>query len=423
MKRANLILMAALAAAGLTTLTGSLVAPAVAVAADNQKIGKKIATPLRAAQDAIAAKNWDEASARLAEAAAVDPKTPYEAFMVDELGWFVSLQKKDYQGAVDALARAVASGFYSPEDLPRRYKALAQLNYELKQYPKTVEYGKKAIELAPASDDMKTLVAMSMYLSNDFTGARTFSEQAAAGMAKPSEQLLQINLRCNYELNDRDGTMRALEALIRHYPAQKYWNDLLTNQLYETKSDRDLRALYRLMVDTNSLSKPEEYAEMATTLMTGGFPNEARTILERGIAANAFKGDALTRAQGDLQRARAGADADRKDLPGADAALAAAKSGNEMVALGKLFFSSAEYAKAADAFGKGLAKGGVTDVDDANALLGIALHRSDKSAEAIEAFGRIKDPKLGEIARLWKLHIESSNQAAATPAPAPAPAG
>jgi Tfp pilus assembly protein PilF len=419
MKRANLILMAALAAAGLATVTGTLLAPAVAVAADNQKIGAKIAKPLRAAQDAIAAKNWDEASAKLVEAAAVEPKTPYEAFMVDELGWFVMVQKKDYQGAVDALSRAVASGFYPPEDLPRRYKALAQLSYELKQYPKTVEYGKKALELAPASDDLKTLVAMSMYLGDDFAGARTFSEQAIASTAKPSEQLLQINLRCNYELNDRAGTKRALEALLRNYPAQKYWKDLLTNQLYETKSDRDLRALYRLMVDTNSLSQPEEYSEMGTVLMTGGFPNEAKTILERGLAANAFQGDAQTRVQAELQRARAGADTDRKDLPGADAALATAKTGNEMVALGKLFFSSAEYAKAADAFRKGIAKGGVTDADDANALLGIALARSGQGAAAMEAFGLIKDPKLGEIGRLWKLHIETSAQAAAAPATAP----
>jgi tetratricopeptide (TPR) repeat protein len=420
MKRANLILMAALAAAGLVAVGGGLVTPTVAVAADAQKIGAKIAKPLRGAQDAIAAKNWDEATAQLAEAAAVEPKTPYETFMVDELAWFVKVQKKDYQGAVDALSRAVASGFYSPEDLPRRYKALAQLSYELKQYPKVIEYGKKVIELAPASDDMKTLVAMSMYLSDDFAGARTFSEQAAATMAKPSEQLLQINLRCNYELNDRAGTMRALEALVRHYPAPKYWHDLLTNQLYETKSDRDLRALYRLMTDANVLSKAEEYSEFATTLMTGGFPNEAKTVLERGLAANAFTGDALTRAQADLQRARGGAETDRKDLPGADAALAAAKTGNEMVAYGKLFFSSGEYAKAADAFRKGLAKGGVTDADDANALLGVALARGGKGSEALEAFARIKDPKLAEVAQLWKLYVEVGTQAATPPAPAPA---
>jgi len=428
MKTRNLILMAALAAAGLTSVAATLLVPTVAVAADAKeakkeapKIGAKMSKPLRAAQDAIQAKNWDAAAASLAEAAAIEPKSPYEAFMVDELGWYLKVQTKDYAGAVTSLKAAVDSGFVPEADLPRRYKALAQLSYELKDFPKAVEYGKKALELAPGSSDIMMIVAHSLYLADDFTGARAFiAEQTAAATAKPDEQLLLINLRSNYELNDRAGPMRALEALIRNYPAQKYWTDLLNYQLYETKSDRDLRALYRLMSETNTLSKPEEYSEMATTLMTGGFPTEAKQVLERGLATNAFKGDMLARAQADLTRARSGADADRKELPGADAALAAAKSGNEMVAMGKLFFSVGEYGKAADAFGKGLAKGGVSDADDANALLGIALTRAGKPAEAIAAFDKIRDPKLGEVAKLWKLFIETKDQAAATPAPAPA---
>jgi tetratricopeptide (TPR) repeat protein len=429
MKTRNLILMAALAAAGLTSVTGALLVPAAAVAAeakkDAGKIGAKMAKPLRAAQDAIQAKNWDAAAASLAEAAAIEPKTPYEAFMVDELGWFTKFQKKDYPGAVASLKAAVESGYVPEADLPRRYKALAQLSYELKDYPKAVEYGKKALELAPGSSDVAMIIAHALYMSDDFAGARAFvASQTTAGSAKPDEQLLLINLRSNYELNDRAGTMAALELLIRNYPEQKYWADLLNNQLYETKTDRDLRALYRLMSDTNTLAKPEEYSEMATTLMTGGFPSEAKQVLERGLGAGVFKGDMLTRAQGDLTRAKSGAEADRKELPGADAALAAAKSGNEMVAMGKLFFSVGEYAKAADAFRKGLAKGGVSDADDANALLGIALSRTDKGAEAIEAFNKIRDPKLGEVAKLWKLHIETKGQSAsAPPAPPPAPAG
>ena len=428
MKTRNLILMAALAAAGLTSVAGTLLVPTVAVAADAKeakkdapKIGAKMSKPLRAAQDAIQAKNWDAAAASLAEAAAVEPKSPYEAFMVEELGWYLKVQTKDYAGAVTSLKAAVDSGFVPEADLPRRYKALAQLSYELKDFPKAVEYGKKALELAPGSSDVTMIVAHSLYLADDFTGARAFiGEQTAAATTKPDEQLLLINLRSNYELNDRAGTMRALEALIRNYPAQKYWTDLLNNQLYETKTDRDLRALYRLMSDTNTLAKPEEYSEMATTLMTGGFPSEAKQVLERGLAAGVFKGDMLTRAQGDLTRAKSGAEADRKELPGADAALAAAKSGNEMVAMGKLFFSVGEYGKAADAFRKGLAKGGVSDADDANALLGIALARTDKGAEAIEAFGKVRDAKLGEVAKLWKLYLETRNQPAAAPAPAPA---
>jgi tetratricopeptide (TPR) repeat protein len=423
MKKANLILMAAMAAAGLTTVSGALLTPAVAVAAEGQqKVGAKLAKPISAAQEAIKAKNFDAALASLAEARAIEPKTPYEAFVIDELAWYPLVQKKDYAGAAEALSRTVDSGFVPPAELPRRYKNLAQLNYELQQYPKAVEFGKKSLELAPA-DDVAVLVAQALYLGDDFAGARNFVQQAATGTTKPSEQLLLIGLRSNAELKDRQGTMRSLEALIRNYPAPKYWSDLLSNQLYETKSDRDLRALYRLMADTNTLKKPEEYSEMATMLMTGGFPTEAKQILERAMAANVFTGDALKREQGELQRARAGAEADQKELPGADQALAAAKTGNEMVAMGKLFFSVGQYPKAVDAFRKGLAKGLLGDKgdpDDVNALLGIALTRAGKGTEALDAFGKIRDPKLAEVGRLWKLFVETSGQPAAAPTPAPA---
>ncbi len=37
---------------------------------------------------------------------------------------------------------------------------------------------------------------------------------------------------------------------MKHYPEPKYWNDLLNNQLFASKTDRELRSLYRLMEDT-----------------------------------------------------------------------------------------------------------------------------------------------------------------------------
>lgn len=428
MKKRNLVLAAALAAAGLVTMVGGTLVPTVAVAAKKEaqpvnKLGAKIVAPLKAAQDAMTAKNWDLAAASVAEARAVEPKTPYEAYMVDEIGWYVSLQTKDYAGAAAALERAVASGFVAPADLPQRRKALAQLNYQVQNYDKAIQFGTQALEGHQDDTDLAVLVAQSYYMKKDVAGTRDFVQKLSAGGAKPNEQLLLLGLRSNYELNDRPATVRSLEALVRHFPQPKYWEDLLTNQLYQTKTDRELRALYRLFDETRTLDKADEYSEMASTLITGGYPTEARQVLDRGLAANVFTGEAKTRAQSDLARAKTGADADSKELPGADKALAAAKTGNEMVAMGKLFFSVGDYAKAADAIQKGLAKGGVADVEDANALLGIALTRSDKHAEARAAFDAIKDPKLVEIANLWKLYLETEAAAAAPAAPAPAPAG
>ena len=111
MKRANLILMAALAAAGLVTATGALFAPAAVAATATPKLGAKMSKPIAAAQEAVKVKDWDGALAALAEAQAIEPKTPYEAFVVDYISWYPLVQKKDYAAAEAALARAMASGF------------------------------------------------------------------------------------------------------------------------------------------------------------------------------------------------------------------------------------------------------------------------------------------------------------------------
>jgi hypothetical protein len=84
-----------------------------------------------------------------------------------------------------------------------------------------------------------------------------------------------------------------------------------------------------------------------------------------------------------------------------------------MVATGKLFFSVGDHAKAASAIKQGLAKGGVTDTDDANALLGVALARSGDTAGAASAFSAVKDRGLAEISRLWKLYLDTKSMPAA----------
>jgi hypothetical protein len=171
------------------------------------------------------------------------------------------------------------------------------------------------------------------------------------------------------------------------------------------------------MQDTDTMDKPDEFAEAASVMVAGGFPTEAQHTIEEGMAANVFQGESKTRAQEEFNRAKSGADADRKELPSADATLAAAKTGTQMVAIGKLYFSVGEYAKAAKAIQQGLAKGGVADTDDANALLGVALARSNDAAGAAAAFSAVKDARLSQISGLWKLHLDTKSMPA-TAAPA-----
>ena len=67
-------------------------------------------------------------------------------------------------------------------------------------------------------------VVASYYLQNDFAAARTAAQKLIAGATpKPTEQMLQIQLRTNVELNDRAGTLKSLERTYRFHlePRQK----------------------------------------------------------------------------------------------------------------------------------------------------------------------------------------------------------
>jgi hypothetical protein len=418
MKKANHLLRAALAAAGLAGAATMSALPVIAVAQDAKppKLNAKVQKALAGAQEAIQAKDWAKAMAGIEEARAVEGKGPYDEFMIAELGGFVELNQKDYAAAAESFEATIKSGYLPAADLPNRNKVVSQLNFQIENYPKAIEYGKQYLASAPSDQAIGDLVARGYYLQKDYANARDTAKKVVDASAKPSEQILQVLLASNLELDDRPAIFATLEALVKHYPQPKYWNDLLNNQLFASKTDRELRSLYRLMEETKTLDKGEEYAEMATALVGGGFPSEAKRVLEKAMSEGLLEGDAKTRAEQELERARSGAEADRKELAGADAALAAAKTGNDMVSLGKLYFSTGDYAKAADAIQKGVAKGGVTDVDDANTLLGIALARAAKPQEAVAAFQAIKDPRLAELGRLWQLAVQPPSPAAAEPA-------
>ena len=420
MKKANLVLTAALATAGLVGVTaGSLLPVSVAVAAKKdkdeapkQKLSAEVQKPLMAAQKAMNEKNWDEAATHIAEAQALTSLTPYDSYMIDELGWYVHLQKKDYTKSAEALERSLNSGFVAEADRGQRLKALTQMLLQTKQYPKAVQYGNDYLKVNPTDSELALQLAQARYLSNDFAGAKAAAEQIIASSPKPPEGALLLALRTSYEMKDQPGTTKALEGLVRHYPQPKYWEDLLNDQLFRTKDDRGLRALYRLMQDTGTLDKADDYAEMGSTLVTAGFPHEAKTVLESGMSAGAFTGDARSRAQQDLDRAKSGSSLDAKEIASAPNQLASAKTGAQMIGIGKLYFSNGDYEKAVDALQKGLAKGGVTDNDDANLLLGIAYSRLNRSAEAKAAFDAVKNPTLTEVANLWKLKLDVSGTAA-----------
>jgi tetratricopeptide (TPR) repeat protein len=398
MRKAAFVLSAAIAAASVFGAT-ALLLPATAGA--QQKVGTAVGKYLKTAQEAIQKRKWDQALAAIKQAQAVDTKTAFEQYKINELLWYVYLQQGRNLDAARLLEQQMASGLMPAGEKVERTKTLAQLYFRAGNYGKAIQYANQYLKAAPGSQDMQLLIAQSYYQQKDYKSALAAAERMTKSGQRPSEDVLQLMLRSSYEINDQAGTTKALEMLIKYYPSQDTWQRLLDGYIAQTKHDDELLSLYRLAEDVGALTKARQYTDMSQGLVVAGFAIEGQRVIEKGLAAGVFQGEEQGRAQRTLEAAKRRADAERAQLPRAAAQLAAATTGAQMYAVGKLYFSAGDYANAAAAIAKALAKGGLQDTDGAELLCGIALSRQGKSAEAEKAFATIKDPKMAQVANLW----------------------
>jgi tetratricopeptide (TPR) repeat protein len=402
MTKASFVLSAALAFAGYAGFAGLLlVAPATAEA--QQKVSAKVGVPLKAAQDAIQKKRWDTALARIREAEGAPGKTAFDQYKINEMLWYVYLQQGRNADAARVLEGQIASGQMPAGEKVTRTKTLAQLYARAGNHGKSAQVANQYLKSVPGDRDMQLLVANAAFQQKDYKGAIAAAERIMKAGGTPSEDLLQLVLRSNYELNNAEGTARALELLLKHYPSADTWERVLDGFFKVTKHDHELMALYRLAEDVGTLNEARQYTDMTQALVIGGFGIEAERIMQKGIAANLFTGDDMVRAKRTLEAATRKAQAERALLPKAAAQLAAAKSGADAETIGKLFFSAGDYGQAVAALQKAVKLGGVPDLDSTQMLLGIAAKRHGDKAVANKAFDAVKDPKFAEVARLWKM--------------------
>jgi tetratricopeptide (TPR) repeat protein len=396
------VLSTVLAIASVAGVAGGLLVP---VTVQAQEVSAKVGAPLKGAQAAIGKKQWKAALAKLDEADRVTPKSAFEQYKINELRWYVYLQQGRNADAANLLAKQISSPQMPANEKVQRRKTLSQLYFRAENYPAAIEAGNAYLKSVPGDKDTQMLVAQGYYKQKDYKNAIAAGQRAAKSSNPPDEDILQLILRCNYELDDKAGTDAALESLLKYYPTPAAWGRLLDGYISQTKHDHELLALYRLSEDVGALDDARHYTDMTQALVIGGFGIEGERVMQQGLEAGVFEGDSLTRAERTLGAATRKADSERQALPGAQAQLAAAKTGDELYKVGMLYFSAGDYAKASDALAKAVAKGGLSDADAVNMLLGVSLARQGNKSGAIKALDAIKDPAFAEVAKLWKLHV------------------
>ena len=409
-------LSALILCAGLAGASGLL--PGTALAAEDkgkQKNSPELAKPLKAAHDALDQKKYADAISKLKEADGNAKKTPYDQHLINEMLGFAYVRTNNYAEAAKAFEATINDGFTEQSEINSRIKALAQINYQMKNYDKAVDYGTRAIKGGFADDEMMTLVGQSYYLKSDWKGTLKFEDglidQQTKGGKTPKDEELQLALSSCVKLNDNDCQTRELERLVTYYPKTEYWQQLLyavRNQ--QGLSDRQILQVFRLMSEVDALKSPEDYTEMAQLAIEQGSPGEAQHILEKGLSKNVFT-DARLQEKNKrlLETAKKAAATDQAGLSKAEKDADSASTGDKDVAIGLAYLGYQQYDKSADLLNKGLTKGGVKSEPEARLLLGIAQLKAGHKDEAVKAFHAVKgDPNLERIANLWSLHAKQA---------------
>lgn len=397
-------------------LAAGAVTTALPVAAQDKApaVSKGLAKPLKAAQDAMAKKDWQGALTALSTADATAGKSAYDQHLINEMRGFVYVRTNNYAEAARNLEAGLGSGFLPQADVPTRVKALSQINYQLKNYDKAIEYGNRAIKGGYADSDMYTLVGQAYYVKGDYKGARKFADDYVDGQVKagqtPKKNTLELILSSCVKLNDDACTTEALERLVTYYPSAEYWQNL-TYALFKQPGidDKTMLATYRLAADVDAIKRPGDYTEMAQLAIEQGSPGEAVSVLDKGFAQNVFTDQReKEKNQRLLESAKKLAATDQAALPKLEADASKAATGGASVGLGKGYFSYGQYDKAATALSAGIQKGGVQDASEAKLLLGISQLKAGQKADAQKTFASLKDdPKYGRLASLWSIHARS----------------
>jgi tetratricopeptide (TPR) repeat protein len=393
-----------------------------AVAADKKeenKVSKDLAKQLKAAQDSLQAKppKYADALAKLKEAEANPKKTPYDEHVINVLAGSAYARTNDYADAEKAFEAQANDGFTEASDLPRIVKAVAQINYQLKNYDKAIEFGNRAIKGGYGDEEVNVIVGQSYYLKGDYKGTLKFFQPLVDGDIKagrtPKDQSLQLIMSSCVKLDDADCTTKALEKLVAYYPKPDYWKDLLytlQQDRSQTQSDKNTLQLFRLMSEVDVLSRADDYTEMAQLAMEQGSPGEAQHILEKGFQKGIFADQRIKdKNQRLLDQAKKAAVADEASLPKIEKDAEAAPTGDKDVGVGLAYLGYQQYDKASELLSKGLSKGGVKSEPEARLLLGIAQLKGGHKDDAVKSFHAVKgDPALERLANLWSLHAKQA---------------
>ena len=416
----NLFTVCALALAGVALGVGGGVHAAEKEKDKPPQITADVAKPLKAAQDAMKAKKFDEAIAKLNEAKeAKGKKTDYDNYVINEMMAVSYYSSQQMNNAAPLLRESAMSQFSTPDQTKQFLMAAMGIYYQQKNYPEVLATGQEIIKRGIATNDVYTTMALSQQAQGKNKEAAQTVQQLIDKQPKPDEKLLAFQWNSYLKANDPTDAAKVVEQLVKYYPKPDYWLNALSPLLRMQISDAHLQLdVFRLMNEVGVLTRPGDYSEMAGLALDQGFPGETVEVLKKAFANNVFTDPRdVARYQHLLTGAQQRADTDQKSLPQQEQQAKSASSGDPLVSVGAAYMTYGQPDKAVELIEAGIQKGGLKFSDQAQLLLGMAELHAHKNAEARKAFGEVaksSNEGYARLGKLWALHAESGGTKAET---------
>lgn len=399
----------------IASCSGLMVAPMVfqsAYAKEEKKeqVSSKVGKPLKQARDLMDQKKWKEALDKTKEAAAIEGKNATEDAIINEMLAYSMINLKDYKSAVAVYESMLVKGQFKKEDEPKRILNMSQIYFALQNYPKSIELGERYLKSVGGNDaEVLRQIAQAYYLQNNFSKSEVYTNRLislAQKQGKPlQEDWLKLLMSSQHKQNKKSDVVATLEKLLETYPNQQYWSDMFTYMLQGTSFSDRQNIMYLRLVHQAGLLQPDEYIEMAELSLATANPGDAKTILEEAMAKGFIgKGESKDRDAKLLSMAKSQSVEDLHALPSIEKEAIAKPTGDPLIRVGEAYLGHGLYENAIAAFTKGLAKGSVTNPDDAKINLGIAYMGVKKSHDAINTFKSIPaTSRLALMSRLWRI--------------------
>ncbi|NNM62436.1 MAG: hypothetical protein HKM03_09725 [Steroidobacteraceae bacterium] len=400
-------LFTALALSVALLVGGSL--PAHAAPA-KQTISRKIAKNLIAAQKALQGGKWDAGLQNLQAAEGKSGLTPFDHKTIDDLKAYAYVKLGNMNAAEKSWEAALQTGACTPQDTLRFTRAVFQLSYNAHDYAKAIAYGQKLIALGQGNEQIYAVIGQGYFLTKNCRGADVYMDKAIAAAhatgKPPQEGYYQIKLQCAFNAKDTAGEIAGFTDLVRLTNKPEYWNSLLRLERQNTRKDKNLLMIYRLMYNTSSMNVTSDYVEMAQLLGDAALPEEALAVVQKAISSGAVKPTQAARVNRLLKDMQRRAASDQKGIPTYVTQANKSPTGELDVKLGEVYYGIGNYANAVQAINNGLKKGHVKSLGQAYVYLGLSNQYLKNIPAAKHAFAKLKTVTSmpSNIRGLWALY-------------------